>query len=111
MEQRLDAGRAQASEHVRALLGTGDSRATTTTDEVVRAAYQGRVDTLLLSEDATAWGHYDEANDQIINGNAPQAGDLLEAVAVQTLRHGGVVHLLTDGQMPLPVAAAAILRY
>lgn len=111
MRQRLDAGRAQASERVQALLGSEDPRATTMIDEVVRAAYQGRVDTVLLPEEATAWGRYDAANDQIITGDAPRAGDLLEAVAVQTLRHGGVVHLLTEAQLPGPVAVAAILRY
>ncbi len=111
MQQRLDAVRAQASDRVEALLGSGDPRATTITDEVVRAAYQGRVDIVLLAEEAAAWGRYDEATDQIINGDAMQAGDLLEAVAVQTLRHGGVVHLLAEAQMPGPVTAAAILRY
>lgn len=111
MRQRLDTGRTQASERVQALLGSGDPRATTVTDEVVRAAYQGRVDTVLLVERATAWGRYDEATDQIIDGHDVQAGDLLETASVQTLLHGGIVHLLTDTQMPGPIAAAAILRY
>ncbi len=111
MQQRLDAGRTQAFQRVQALLGSGDPGATAITDEVVRAAYQGRIEIVLLHEEATAWGRYDEGNDQIINGDAVQAGDLLEAVAVQTLRHGGVVHLLTEAQLPGPEKAAAILRY
>lgn len=111
MRQRLDTGRTHASERVQALLGSGDPRATTVTNEVVRAAYQGRVDTVLLVERATAWGRYDEATDHIIDGHDVQAGDLLETAAVQTLQHGGIVHLLTDTQMPGPIAAAAILRY
>lgn len=111
MRPRLDAGPVEAVERCQALLGSEDPRATTSTEDLVRAAYQGRVDTAFLSEDETVSGSYDEANDQIVNGDGPQAGDLLEAVAVQTLQHGGAVHLLSRAKVPGPGPAAAVLRY
>ena len=111
MQQRLDAGRGEARERLQALLGSQDPRATTSIDEVVRAAYQGHVDTVLLREDETVWGRYDEETGQIVRGVSIRAQDLLEAVAVQTLQHGGAVYLLTRAEMPHPVPAAAILRY
>lgn len=111
MHERLDAGRAQAIERFQALIGGGDARASATTHDVVRAAYQGRVDTAFVNNDATAWGHYDQDADQITVGETTQAGDLIEAAAVQTLQHGGTVHVLDEADMPGQAAAAAILRY
>lgn len=88
------------------------ARAATGVDELVRAAYQGRIDTLLLAEDDTVWGRYTEATDDITTDATFEATgeDLLEAVAVQTLQHDGAVHLLSPKEMSHR-PAAAILRF
>ena len=112
MRPRLDAARTAAVERFETLHGGGDARAATGVDELVRAAYQGRIDTLLLAQDDTVWGRYTEATDDIATGEAFEAAgeDLLEAVAVQTLQHDGAVHLLSPKEMSHR-PAAAILRF
>jgi hypothetical protein len=110
---RFEADREQAVERFQALLGGGDARAATGIEAVVRAAHQGRIDALLLAEGGAAWGRYDEAADEVAVGEgfAGTGEDLLEAAMVRTLRHGGGVHVLPQGEMPDATPAAAILRY
>lgn len=112
MQPQLDVSRKQAVERFAALLGSGDGRAATGMEEVVRAAYQGRVETLLLADDETVWGRFDEEADEVATGQvfAETGQDLIEAVAVQTLRHGGNAYVLPEAEMPQG-AAVAILRY
>jgi hypothetical protein len=95
------------------LSGSGDARGATGIEGVVRAAYQGRIEVLLLTEDEAVWGSYDEAADEVATGArfAETGQDLLDAAAVRTLRHGGSVHVLPRGEMPEDVPVAAILRY
>jgi hypothetical protein len=54
------------------------------------------------------WGRYDEAADEAATGRdfAETGEDLLDAVAVRTLRHGGDVHILPGEEVPgrAPVA-------
>lgn len=110
---RFDADRKAAVEHFQALSGSGDARAATGVDAVVRAAHQGRIDTLLLIEGEPAWGRYNEAADEVAVGPefAEMGEDLLDTAAARTLRHGGSVHVLPRGELPDDAPAAAILRY
>jgi hypothetical protein len=102
MRPRLDAARTAAAERFATLRGNRDARAVTGIDDVMTAAHQGRIDTLLLVEDETVGGRVAEFT--------ATADDVLEAVAVQTLQHGGAVHLLPEKELSHP-PAAAILRY
>lgn len=113
VQPRFDEGRRAAVERFEALYGSGDARAVTGMDEVVRAAYQGRVDTLLLAEGENLWGRYDENADEVATGGefAEAGEDLLDAAAARTLRHGGTVYVLPEDGMPEGVPAAALLRY
>ncbi len=113
MQPRLERGRKEAVERFETLRAGRDTRAVTRIEELVGAAYRGRVDTLLLAEDETVWGRYDQAVDEVATGDvfAATGEDLLEAAAVQTLRQGGDVHLLPLGEMPEATPAAATLRY
>lgn len=109
----FDAEREAAVERFQALSGNGDARAIAGMEEVIRAAYQGRVDALLLAGGETLWGRYDEDADEVATGRefAETGEDLFDAAAVRTLRHGGVVHVLAEEEMPGDTPAAAILRY
>ncbi|MGI8414899.1 MAG: hypothetical protein ACR2P2_01565 [Nakamurella sp.] len=111
MQEHLDAPRAEAEEQLDSLLGRHDPRATAVIGEVVRAAYQGRVDTIFLPLDEAVWGRYQQDIDQIITGSEIEQHDLLEAAAVQTLQHGGTIHLLSETDPIDPQTAAAVLRY
>jgi hypothetical protein len=113
MKPRLELRRREAVERLEALVASRDARAVTGIEDLTRAAYQGIVETLLLVEDETAWGRYDDATGEVATGDAFAAtgDDLLEAAAVETLRHGGDVHVLPTGDLPDAGPAAAILRY
>jgi len=113
VQPQLDAGRKAAVERFEALLGSGDARAATGIEEVARMAYHGRIDTLLLAESASVWGHYDTDADELATGEefAASGEDLLDAVAARALRHGGSAYVLSEEEMPDAVPAAAILRY
>ena len=93
--------------------GSGDVRAATSIEDVVRAAYQGRVDTLLLAEGEAVWGRYHEEADEVATGQefAETREDLLNAIAARTLRQGGTVYVLPEKDIPEDAPAAAILRY
>lgn len=110
MQEHLDAPRFDAEEQLGTLLGRHDPRATVVIGEVVRAAYQGRVDTIFLPEDETVWGRYEQEIDQIITGSEIEQDDLLEAAAVQTLQHGGTIYLVSETDATGPQTAAAVLR-
>lgn len=103
---RLDADRADAVRRVEALLGRQDPRATTDLQEVVAAAQEGRVDTLLLVEEEPRRNGDDGAGDPAASG-----GDLVEAAAVRTLQRGGTVHVLPREELPAGGPVAAVLRY
>jgi hypothetical protein len=110
---RFDGDRRGAVERFAALSGSGDARAATRVEDVVKAAHHGRIDTLLLAEGAHLRGRFDEAADKvtIADGPAETGEDLLDTAAVRTLRHSGSVYLLPRDEMPDAGTAAAILRY
>lgn len=92
---------------------TGSGRSATDVAELVVAAGQGRVDSLLIGEDAPeVWGDYDEANAkvEISSQRSPMDHDLIDLAASLTLRHGGGVHLV-DRSIADDIVVAAVLRY
>lgn len=113
MQPHLGQSRSAAVERFGALHGGHDARAVTDVEAVARAASQGRIDTLLLTEDETALGRHDETAETCSTDDACMTSgeDHLEAAAIGTLRHGGAVHLLAREDMPEGTLAAAILRY
>ena len=84
-----------------------------TTDlvEVVRAAMQGRVDTLFLVQERARWGRIDDAG-AVVTTLEPGATDedLFDRAASDTLRNGGCVHIVPADEMPAGGEIAAILR-
>jgi hypothetical protein len=100
-------------ERLAALLGSGDSRGTTRTEDIVRASVAGRIDTLLLAEGFDLRGRFDAAADKVIvsEESAATGEDLLDAAAAQTLGQGGGVYVLPREEIPDAASAAAVLRY
>jgi hypothetical protein len=78
-------------------MGTGHASADV--QEIVSAASTGRVEQPLLLEDGA------------VPGAAGGGADLLDIAAVQTLRHGGDVHTLSEASMPAGGPICAIFRY
>jgi hypothetical protein len=111
--EKCETARAEALERLNALLGSGNGKATTRPEEIVKSARYSRVDTLFLSGDEHLWGVFDEAQGQVMAHGSPVPGDidLLDYAAVMTLRQGGLVTLVGRAELPPSARAAAILRY
>lgn len=81
--------------------------------EILRAAQQGRVDTLFIPGDSRRWGTFDPESRQWMLHVAAKGGDdeLFDLAAAKTLAHGGDVYVVSPKDSPRLAEGAAILRY
>ena len=82
-------------------------------EDVIPAAFQGRIETLFALRDHQQWGTFEEESLEVEPnaGNTPDRKDLLDFAALHTLRHKGNVFLVAREHMPEESPVAAILRY
>ncbi len=80
-------------------------------NESLLAAFDGRIDTLLVAVGSQVWGRFDSETRQITKGEANNSEDLLNLAASYTLMAGGKVITLAPEAMPDNVKLAAIYRY
>lgn len=80
---------------------------------VIRAAHQGRVESLFVAVGEHLWGRWDPDTDAIHVGEESRAGavDLLDAAAAQAWMHGGSVFAVSPGEVPGDGQLAAVLRF
>jgi len=92
---------------------SGTEQAVAQLRPVLSAARHGRVDTLFVSADEKLWGQLDAQSEtlHIHREPEPHDRDLLDWAAVETLIHGGAVHVLEAARMPEGALMAATLRY
>ena len=98
-------------EHFEKNAGTG--HASSHAQEIIKAAYEGRVSHLFLQESAEYRGAFDEVRRKVKHhgdGITPMR-DLLNEAVVQTLRNSGNVTLLSAKEMPNGVPVCAVFRY
>jgi hypothetical protein len=81
-------------------------------DEILPAAYDGKIDTLFVNADAEVFGCFNSKDNsiEVVDSRDP-AFDLVEAAAVQTIRHRGTVYAATRDELPRNVSMCALLRY
>jgi len=79
----------------------------------MKAACDGRIDTLFVDTTKHHWGRCDSYGQVHLTHMDPQPGDddLLDHAAAETLLHGGQVYTLESAMMPTQEPIAAILRY
>ena len=80
--------------------------------EIIAATREGAVETLLLQQDAAAWGSIDaggEVHEHAVAGS--DSRDLFDYAAAQTVVNSGSVFVLEGEKMPTDHPAAAVLRY
>jgi len=89
----------------------GPERRLSELTQVVKAAYEGRIAHLFVSEGAKEMGKVDRASLRVEQHSNPRPSDedLVNAAAVETILHGGFVDILPPGKAPARVAA--LLRY
>jgi hypothetical protein len=82
-------------------------------NEILSAAYHGRVDTLFVANGTEYWGNYDPDDNKLQLNQNPKAGDvdLLDNASVYTLINGGTVYVVDSNESPEFTPIAAIFRY
>lgn len=91
----------------------GSTRGSSTIREIVKAAHDGRILDLIISEGAQYMGKFDEATDDAKGHKQPADGDedLLNFAALQTLLHASHVYVVPPSQTPHGAPAVAVFRY
>lgn len=77
-------------------------------DQIIKASSTGKIDTLYIKENVRKWGYYNEETHSIEHSNEKSNGqiDLLNQSAIQTILHGGTVHLISEDLMDENIALA-----
>jgi Bacterial archaeo-eukaryotic release factor family 7 len=111
LEPYWDAARRRAVLEYESLLGTG--RASNDLHEILRAAYQGRVESAFIPTDIERWGRYDAEQDAFEVHTSPEPGDedLVNEVAIQTIVKHGAIYAITPQAIPGASPVAAVFRY
>ncbi len=90
-------------------------KATDDFEEIVAAAFYGRVDRLVLAVGRQMWGVFNRETGKVVHYHEGQRTEddlpLLDFAAMQTLQNGGTVYALTQDEMPTESAIAAVFRY
>lgn len=91
----------------------GTDRVTNDLEQVIPAAYHGRVQVLFVAIGVQQWGRFDPQKNlvEIREKPEPQDIDLLDFAAVQALTKGSTVFALPPEQVPNGALLAALLRY
>lgn len=105
-EKKIDEALAQYNHKV----GAGASNRL---KDVVTAAHDGRVLTLLVSESLEKTGVFDESTHTVKGRETgtSEDEDLINDAAVQTILHAGQVFVVSNGKMPNGAPLAAIFRF
>ena len=100
-----------AEARFRELLGTG--QASDQLEEVVTAAFDGRVESLFVALGTRRWGRFDPETRQVIlaEGNGPGTEDLVDAAAIQSILKGAAVFAVEPDEVPEGGPVAAVFRY
>jgi hypothetical protein len=81
--------------------------------QVLKAAANGRVDTLFIDTQSELWGSFDPSTQKIeLHATRKDSSDdMLEFAARETLRHAGLALALDADKMPAKTSVAALLRW
>jgi len=87
-------------------------RGATELQAVLKAAHQGRIESLFVSLDEQVWGRFDEKTfEPRLETKEETPEDLLDLCSVITLLNGGNVYGVSRNEVPGGYQTAALLRY
>jgi hypothetical protein len=91
----------------------GGAPVTTFLQDVIRAAYEGRIAQLFVAKGRLLWGHYTAKPEAPVLHAEEEPGDdcLTNQAVVQTILHGGEAFMVDREKMPAEGEMAAVLRY
>lgn len=112
-EKMQDYFEAQWRDKVRHHLDKGTAPVTSFPQDVIRAAFEGRVAQLFLAKGVLLWGKYASAPvEPVIHGKEEPGDDCLtNQLVVQTILHGGQAFVEDREKMPAEGDMVAVLRY
>ena len=112
---RFKTDQQESFELYRQQFGRQTGQASRNIEEIIPAAYGGRVGRLFLQERAEAiWGHYDLANNRVDlhPEQTPESEDLINTAAVYAFQTDAAIYVVDEAEMPDQSAAiAAVFRY
>ncbi|MBS0643842.1 MAG: hypothetical protein JSS43_28615 [Proteobacteria bacterium] len=112
MQPLLTAELDTALEQINARLGTAQPTVAIRLEEILQAAPEGRVDTVVVAQDEALWGQYTPGALPSAHGHrTPGDEDLLNKAAVMALRNGARAYAVAHDRLPRQVLAAALMRY
>jgi hypothetical protein len=81
--------------------------------QIVVSSMDGRIESLVLPRGVQRWGTFNIEDRIAIEHETRRPGDrdLLDIAAIETLSHGGNVHLVPRDRLPAHLPVAATLRY
>lgn len=111
VEPVFDISRTEAAARYAELAGT--QRASSDIEQVLPAAYDGRVESIFIAKDRLLWGRCEPLLRNVEPSAAQTAGseDLLDRAAVETALRGGDVYVVPAAEVPEGNLVAAIYRY
>jgi len=103
----------EAKEKCEAAIQKGNKFASVVLEEIVPAAYHGRVETLFVTIGLEKWGVFHPETNLIVVHEKNETGDtdLLDFSAIQTIHHGGTVYAIKPENTPGNSIVAALYRY
>ena len=109
----FEAGRREAETVYQDMAAGHPERTGTILEEVLPAAFGGRVETLFVADDLEAWGQYDARSSVALlhDGRRPGDCDLLDVAAAETLIRHGEIYALHHTEIPGGGPIAAVYRY
>ena len=109
----FEQARLDAAERYREFSGNSPNLASHGVQEIVKAAYYQRIDTLFVAKEHHQWGQFDLQNNAVHlhDSEQPESEDLLDFAAVHAMLNGGTVYVVEPDQVPSSSPVAAIFRY
>jgi hypothetical protein len=113
VEPHFQGERKEAEARYQQLAGAESELASNDVQQVVPAAYHGRVEALFVALGCQQWGSFDvDTNAAELHKEAgPGDEDLLDFAALHTLLNGGTVYAVEAGKIPDGAGLAAVFRY
>ena len=93
------------------LVGTGHT--SDNIAEIALKAYQGQIESLLVTQNAIRWGSFDPDKNEIVVHEKAESDDidLIDFAASHAIQHRGKVYVLPAGVLPASSIAAAIFHH
>jgi len=112
-EPKLTKARETLRDQLRSAAGGSGERYLTSLEDILRAAEEGRVETVFLDPGKTVWGHFDPGHRviRIDREPGPENEDLMNLAVLKALATGGDARTLPDDLNGDLGPIAALLRY